>query len=121
VKIAITAKGKEMDSESDPRFGRCIYFLIFDPRTKELEAVKNDSAMTTGGAGPQASQTISKLGVEVLITGNVGPNAFQALKAAGIRVLIGASGTVEESIGKYERGELEEIKDASVGPHSGTR
>ncbi|MDG6225520.1 MAG: NifB/NifX family molybdenum-iron cluster-binding protein [Candidatus Thermoplasmatota archaeon] len=121
MKIAVTAKGNELTSEMDPRFGRCRFFLIVDPNTKEFEAVENKSAMATGGAGPQASQTISRLGVEVLITGNVGPNAFEALKASGIRVLIGASGTVEEILGKYDKGELEEIQGASVGSHSGMR
>ena len=121
MKIAVTAKGKELTSEMDPRFGRCRYFLIVDPKTKEFEAVENGSAMAMGGAGPQASQTISRLGAEVLITGNVGPNAFEALKASGIKVLIGATGTVDEVIGKYEKGELEEIQSASVGSHSGMR
>jgi len=121
MKIAVTAKGKELTSETDPRFGRCRFFLIVDPKTKEFEAVENGSAMAMGGAGPQASQTIPRLGVNVLITGNVGPNAFEALKASGIRVLTGATGTVEESIGKYERGELVEIQDPSVGSHSGMR
>ncbi|MBN1540210.1 MAG: NifB/NifX family molybdenum-iron cluster-binding protein [Candidatus Thermoplasmatota archaeon] len=121
MKIAVTSKGKELTSETDPRFGRCRFFLIVDPETGEFQAVENDSSMAMGGAGPQASQTISRLGVEVLITGNVGPNAFQALKASGIKVFIGATGTVEEMIEKYGRGELEEINDPSVASHSGMR
>lgn len=119
MKIAVTSKGKEMSSETDTRFGRCGFFIIVDPDTKEFQAVENESSMKMGGAGPQASQTISRLGAEVLITGNVGPNAFQALKASGIKVLIGASGTVEEMIEKYEKCELQEINDPSVGSHSG--
>jgi len=121
MRIAVTSKGTEPGSETDPRFGRCRYFLIVDRDKNEIIAVENESSMATGGAGPQASQTISKLGVEVLITGNVGPNAYSALRASGIRVMIGASGTVSEAIAKFERGELEEISDASVGPHSGMR
>ena len=119
MKIAITSKGKELGSEIDPRFGRCRYFLIVDLETLKFEAIENGSSMAMGGAGPQASQTVSKLGAEILITGNVGPNAFQALKASGIKVMIGASGTVEDMIAKFGRGELEEISNASVGSHSG--
>ncbi|MBN1389833.1 MAG: NifB/NifX family molybdenum-iron cluster-binding protein [Candidatus Thermoplasmatota archaeon] len=121
MKIAVTSRGREMSSETDPRFGRCRFFIIVDPDTKEFQTVENESSMAMGGAGPQASQTISRLGVEVLITGNVGPNAFQALKASGIKVMIGATGTVEETIDRYGRGELEEIDDPSVASHSGMR
>jgi len=121
MKIAVTSKGKEMSSEVDPRFGRCSIFTIVDTDTNEYQAVENTNSLAMGGAGPQATQTISRLGVEVLITGNVGPNAFQALKASGIRVLIGAKGTVQEMIDKFGRGELEEINDPSVASHSGMR
>jgi len=121
MKIAVTSKGKEINSETDPRFGRCRYFLIVDPETMEFQPVENGSSMAMGGAGPQASQTISRSGASVLITGNVGPNAFQALKASGIKVIIGATGTVREMVEKYGRGELEEINDPSVESHSGMK
>lgn len=121
MKIAVTSKGKEIDSETDPRFGRCRYFLIVDRDKNEMIAIENESSMATGGAGPQASQTIARLGVNILITGNVGPNAFAALKVSGIKVMVGATGTVKETLERFERGELEEISDASVGSHSGMR
>jgi len=95
--------------------------VIVDPDTGDFKAVENSSSMATGGAGSQASQTISNLGADILITGNVGPNAFEALKASGIKVLIGASGTVSETLAMFERGELEEISGPSSGPHAGMR
>lgn len=121
MRIAVTSKGKELGSETDPRFGRCRFFLIVEPDTMEFKAVENTSAEAMGGAGPQASQTISRLGAEVLITGNVGPNAFQALKASGIKVMVGAKGTVEDAVSDFKQGKLEEIMDPSVGSHSGFR
>jgi len=121
MKLAVTAKGDNLDAEADPRFGRCPYFLIIDPDTMEFEALENKSATAMGGAGPQASQAISKLGVEVVITGNVGPNAFQALSAAGIKVLTGASGTVREIVEKYKSGNAAEVSAATVGAHNGMR
>jgi predicted Fe-Mo cluster-binding NifX family protein len=119
LKIAVTAKGKTLTSESDPRFGRCGYFVIVDPDTMDFQGIENGSSMAQGGAGPQAVQTIARLGVDTVITGNVGPNAFEALKAAGIKVMIGASGTVNDTIESYKNGSLSEIKDASVRSHSG--
>ncbi len=119
MKVAVTAKGKEIEDEVDPRFGRCPYFLIVDPDTMEFEALENQSAMAMGGAGPQASQAIFQMGVEVVITGNVGPNAFQALNAAGIKVMTGASGTVKDVVEKYKSGSLAEVGTATVGAHAG--
>jgi predicted Fe-Mo cluster-binding NifX family protein len=119
MKLAVTARGDNLDADVDPRFGRCRYFVVIDPETMEFDSFENKSAMAMGGAGPQATQEISGRGVDVVITGNVGPNAFQALKAAGIKVITGASGTVKDMIDRYVGGELEETEGASVGSHSG--
>jgi predicted Fe-Mo cluster-binding NifX family protein len=121
MKVAVTARSKDINGETDPRFGRCQFFLIIDPETMEFEAVENFSAMAKGGAGPQATHAISEMGVEVVITGNVGPNAFQALNAAGIKIITGAKGKVSEMIEKFNNGDLNEIEQASVGSHNGIR
>ena len=119
MKIAITAKGNDLEAEVDPRFGRCQYFVIADSETMEFEALENPSAMAAGGAGPQAAQAISKMNVNVVITGNVGPNAFQALEAAGIKIITGSSGTVKDMVEKYNRGDFSETNAPSVGSHAG--
>ncbi len=121
MKIAISSKGNSLESEVDPRFGRCQYFLIIDPETMEFEAIDNKGAMSMGGAGPQASQAISQKGVEIVITGNVGPNAFQALNAAGIKIFTGASGIVRDIVLKYKEGHFKETKTPTVDPHVGMR
>ena len=119
MKIAITAKGKELGSDIDPRFGRCGYFVIVDTETMESEAIVNESAMASGGAGPQAAQTVSRTGAKVLITGNVGPNAHQALEAAGIEIITGSNGKVGDMVGKYKNGELSTTSAPTVGSHAG--
>ncbi len=119
MKIAITAKGIGMDSEIDPRFGRCGYFVIIDTETMESESIVNGSAMASGGAGPQAAQAISKIGAKVIITGNVGPNAHQTLEAAGIEIITGSKGTVSEMVERYKKGELSSSDSPTVGSHAG--
>jgi predicted Fe-Mo cluster-binding NifX family protein len=121
MKIAITSQGQTLDSEVDPRFGRCQYFLIVDSETMEFTTHQNLSAAQRGGAGPQAVKAISDLGANALITGDVGPNAFDALKAAGIPAFLGARGTVGQAIQKWKNGELKETGTASVDSHSGMR
>jgi len=121
MKIAVTSKSNNLESEIDPRFGRCSYFLIVDTDTMSFEYLSNESAMASGGAGIQAAQNVAKTGVEVVVTGNMGPNAFQTLSAAGIRVFTGANGTVKEAVEKYKKGELKEAEAPNVGSHSGMR
>ena len=117
MKIAMTSKGNDLEAEVDTRFGRCVYFLIVDPDTMEFEAMSNESASASGGAGPQAAQAISEKGVEVLITGNVGPKAFVALEAGRVAVYIGATGTVEEALGELKQGTLRLADGANVDGH----
>jgi predicted Fe-Mo cluster-binding NifX family protein len=117
--IAVSATGSTLDAQVDPRFGRCSYFIITDADTMNFEAFPNTATNAMGGAGIQAAQEIANKGVRVLITGNVGPNAFQTLSAAGIEVVIGASGTVKEAIEKYNKGELKKAGSPTVQGHHG--
>jgi len=119
MKIAITSKGKDLCDEVDPRFGRCKYFLFVDTDTMDFETVSNESTMASGGAGIQAAQTVAKSGVKTVITGNVGPNAFQILSAAGITIFTGVSGTVQDAVEKYKKGELKDTKSPNVKSHFG--
>jgi len=119
MKIAVTAKGNNLDSEVDPRFGRCNYFILVDTDSMEFEAVSNQEAQTMGGAGVRAAQVVVDKGVEAVLTGNCGPNAFQTLKAAGIKVYAGAQGTVKNAVEQYIEGELKEAGNSTVPPHYG--
>jgi predicted Fe-Mo cluster-binding NifX family protein len=113
-KICVTSSGSTLDSMIDPRFGRCAYFIIADPVTLDFEAVANEAAMTSGGAGIRAAQTVTSMNIEAVLTGSVGPNAFPALKEAGVRVLAGVSGTVRSAIESYNKNMLQEL--ATPGP-----
>ena len=121
MKIGVSSKGKDLDAQVDPRFGRCSFFLIVDVDTMSFEFISNESAMVSGGAGIQAAQTVAKAGADAVVTGNMGTNAFQTLSAAGIMVFTGANGTVKEAIEKYKKGELEKIESASVSSHFGMK
>jgi predicted Fe-Mo cluster-binding NifX family protein len=107
MKIAISATGPDLDAEVDPRFGRCQYFIIVDPETMQFEAIANESAMASGGAGISAAQMIAGKGVEAVLTGNCGPNAYQVLSPAGIKVITGVSGRVGDVIENYKAGKLQ--------------
>jgi len=106
MRVCITSTGPSLDSEMDPRFGRCQYFLFVDPQSLEMEALENPNIGASGGAGIQSAQFVANKGVEAIITGQVGPNAFSTLQAAGMKILVGASGKVRDLLEKYKKGQL---------------
>jgi predicted Fe-Mo cluster-binding NifX family protein len=121
MKLVISSRGNTLESEVDPRFGRCQYFIVYDDGSEEPEALNNSAQSASGGAGIQAAQTVIKSGAKVVLTGNVGPNAFQALEAGGVSVFTGASGSVKEAIERYQAGKLDSSEKPSVRPHFGIR
>ena len=119
MKIAASSSGNNLDSQIDPRFGRCAYFLIVDTDDMNFEAFNNENIALGGGAGIQAAQFVASKGAKALLTGNVGPNAVKALDAAGVEVFAGQNGTVSEAIERYKNGNLESTRKATVADHHG--
>lgn len=119
MKICVSSQGNTLDSQVDPRFGRCLYFLIVDTDTLEYEAIKNPNIDARGGAGIQSGQLVVSKQVKTVLTGNVGPNAYQTLQAAGIEVVTGISGTVKEAVEKFKKGQLKMAQGPSTGEKSG--
>ena len=108
MKVAITAKGKTLQDNVDPRFGRAAYILIVDIGTMDAETIDNSSNINAfKGAGIQAATMISEQGAEVLLTGYCGPNAYRTANAAGIKIVSDVSGTVEQAISSFKAGQLE--------------
>jgi predicted Fe-Mo cluster-binding NifX family protein len=101
-KICITSKGKDLEAEIDPNFGRARYFLVVDPKTMNLEVVDNPNIEAAHGAGIQTAQLILNLNVGTVLTGNCGPNAQRVLQSSGIKVITGVSGKVEDALSKHK-------------------
>jgi len=119
MKIAISAAGTDLESNVEPRFGRCPYFIVVNPETMEFEALENSAAMAAGGAGISAAQSIADKGVQLVLTGHCGPNAYQTLSAAGIRVISGVSGKVKDVLDAFRSGKLKVSSQADVPDHFG--
>lgn len=119
MKIAVSSTGATLESAVDPRFGRAARFIVFDTSSDSFDVVDPGSSDAARGAGLQAAEAVSRLGVEWVITGNCGPKAFQALSAAGIRVTLGADGTIAQAIERTRAGRLEAAGTPNVGSHWG--
>jgi predicted Fe-Mo cluster-binding NifX family protein len=118
MKIAVTAKGDNLDCQVDPRFGRAGKFIIFDTETENFEVVDNtQNYQAAQGAGIQSAGNVVETGAEAVISGHCGPKAFRVLSTAGIKIYAGAEGTVREMLDKFQRGELTENSTADVEGH----
>lgn len=120
MKVCVTALGAGLDAQVDSRFGRCACFVCVDTETMDCEAIPNDSANASGGAGISAAKVVIDTGAQAVLTGNCGPNAFRTLAAGGVAVYTGMSGTVQAAVEQFKSGKLTPDQDASVDSHSGT-
>jgi predicted Fe-Mo cluster-binding NifX family protein len=119
MKIAISSTGNSIDSPVDPRFGRCMMFLIIDTKTMNAMPVTNSSINAAHGAGIGAAQKVASLGVNAVISGHFGPNAHMALSGAGLDLYTVPNGTVREAVEQFKKGELLKIRGPTVGGHFG--
>ena len=120
MKIVVSATGETLESQIDPRFGRCQYFLLVEAEGSEVKTVKavpNEGAAQGHGAGIRAAQQVGNLGAEKIITGNLGPNAFNALTQLGLESYR-ATGVAKDAVDKLLKGELPKIA-TTVPDHFG--
>jgi len=118
MKLAISARSKDLDSPVDQRFGRAEVFIIYDTDTGNSEGIDNRANLDLAqGAGIQSARNVVAQGVQCVITGHCGPKAYRSLSAADVKVILGATGTVREAIARFEAGELEVTDEADVEGH----
>jgi len=118
MKIAISSRGKNLNSSIDTRFGRAKWFIIADTEAGSVAAIPNKKNLKAAqGAGIQSAANIARQGVECIITGHCGPNAFNTLQSQGIQVLTVTEGTVQEVLEKFKQGGLEPMRAPDVQGH----
>lgn len=106
MKVAVTTTEPSLDARVDPRFGRCPYFIVVETEDFSFEALENPNLSLGGGAGIQSAQLMAEKAVQFVLTGNCGPNAHQTLSAAGIEIIVGCSGTVREVVEQFMAGQF---------------
>ena len=117
MRIAVPAKDKNLNSRVEDVFGRTQFFIVVDVESKEFDVVENDGAAAAGGAGITAAQCVADSGADAVVTYQCGKNAADVLNAANIKILKAEDLTVEEIIDKFNKGELEELKEVHSGFH----
>jgi predicted Fe-Mo cluster-binding NifX family protein len=118
MKIAVTAKGRTLESQMDPRFGRAQNILLIDAGTLAFEVMDNSTNKDAfKGAGIQAAAMICDAGAEVLLTGFCGPNAFKTLAAAGVKVVPDQAGRVIDVVQRFKQGDAVYAQSANAQGH----
>jgi predicted Fe-Mo cluster-binding NifX family protein len=122
MEIAISATGKDLDSDIDPRFGRASYFVIADAESGNIVNVIDNLAAQNAaqGAGINAATLVAGSGAKVVLTGQVGPKAFEVLQASGIKIISNVSGKVGEALEQYKKGVISS-RDEGPRPAVGGR
>lgn len=103
MKIAVSSKGKNLESEVDEMFGRCPYFAIAEIEGKKIKSVefaKNSSALKSGGAGVSAAQFVAGKGAQAVVAGSIGPRAAEVFKQFDIKT-VPFKGTVKDALHKF--------------------
>lgn len=115
MKVAITSKGRTLDSEVETRCSRSPFFVLVDTKTGGLNALKNPGASAKDAACVEAVRFLVGEGVQIVLTGNVGHNALITMQDTNIRIYLGATGRVRETLEKFDKRKLRRAREPSVG------
>jgi len=117
MKVAISAEDTTLGASVSRRFGICPYLIIVDLDTGEWEAVRNPGSSGKRGAGVEAVVLAISKGVDAVISGYSSPTTRKHLESNGVDVFTGVSGTIEEVLEGYKKGEIQrtqELKPAAL-------
>ncbi|HRW11802.1 MAG TPA: NifB/NifX family molybdenum-iron cluster-binding protein [Syntrophomonas sp.] len=84
-----------------PHFGHCEVFAMYDTDTKALKSLPNP-----GHEPGFLPVFLKKQGVHLVIAGGMGGRAQELFAASGIELIVGVSGSIQDVIALYEKGEL---------------
>ena len=117
MKIAIPVNEKSMAGDICVSFGRAPYFLVYDTETKKSDFIDNSGAVSQGGAGVKAAQTVVDSQVDALLTPRCGENAAQVFTAAGIQMYKTTGDSIQDNIAAFTSGKLSLLEDIHPGFH----
>ena len=107
MKIGLSSTGKDMQSQVDPRFGRCAYFIIIQTDDMTFEVFENENN-SIGGAGIHSARFLNEKGVQAVLTGNCGPNAMDVFNDCKIKVITGQTGLINGVIKNFKNNQLKD-------------
>jgi len=110
MKIALPSRDNRIDSH----FGHCEYFTVYtvNPEIKIITAEEIVSSPAGCGCKSNIAETLSTMGVTVMLAGNMGQGAVKVLNNSGIEVLRGCSGEIKTVALSWLNGSLSDSGEA---------
>lgn len=110
--IPIDTTNQGLSSQVAQHFGRAAgYALVYDNK-EVIETIRNESEHM-GGVGKPPDVLINHK-IDVLLCSGLGPRAIRRFEEVGIEVFVGASGTVENTIDLFHKGQLQMATDENA-------
>lgn len=109
MKIALPSR----ENKIDDHFGHCEYFTVLTVDLSAKKIVDSQVVSSPAGCGCKSNiaQTLSKMGVTLMLAGNMGEGAVRVLKNSGIDVLRGCSGDIKAVANSWLQGTLVDSGD----------
>ena len=101
MRVAISSRGKNLDSLLDPRFCKCKHFVIVEMGDMRFEAFDNGGRALGGEDCIQSAKFVASKGVKTVITGHCGPDVAEILSAARIEIFLENKRSVRDALNKY--------------------
>jgi predicted Fe-Mo cluster-binding NifX family protein len=102
MKVAVSVDGNLVSMH----FGRCEKYVLFDVEEKKI--VNKEDIQNPGHQPFFLPKFLAEKGVNILITGGIGPRAISLFSELNIKVISNVEGKVDEVIGKYLEGKIDE-------------
>jgi len=97
------------DNKIDEHFGHCQYYAIYiieeNNKITEEQIIEANQGC---GCKSNIANTLSSIGVKLMLVSGIGEGAINALNRQGIEVIRGCSGDIIENINKYIEGNLKD-------------
>ena len=113
MKVAVTYE-KETGNVFQ-HFGKTQYFKIYEIQD---DKILSSEVIDNGGNGHHAIPPYLKsLGIDTLILGNRGQGAIEAIAASGLKELPGITGSADEAVALFAKGQLKPNFEAKCNHH----
>jgi len=109
MKIALPSRQNLIDDH----FGHCEYFTVLTVDNTNKEIINTETIASPVGCGCKSNiaQTLSEMGVKIMLAGNMGEGAVRVLNNSGIEVLRGCRGDVKTVALKWLAGSISDSGD----------
>lgn len=115
MKVAVPAEGPDLDAKVGDRLGLSSHLLVIDLESKRFEAHRSPRTSGSGVGMEMVALIISKK-CNFLLTKWCSPTAEKYLSAYGVGIVTGISGTVDEALEKFERGNPKAQAEKHIPP-----